>query len=153
MDQLDAGRAPEAFSFNLLRNFLPEKPDYYSLVGFFAVPQGEDEFTPARRAALETYILGRAEQMLPGLGAALLYQRLVSPADFRRFHGLSSTAVPRIPKAGFPRPDNLDPRTGVYHVGISVYPPGNEGNAAVQSGAHVADLVMQRLAPTLVQAA
>jgi phytoene dehydrogenase-like protein len=107
------------------------------------MPLGEEELTEARRQALLEFVLDHAERMVPGLQASLLYRRVVSPAEFRSFHGLSSAPLPRLPRSAFQRPDNLDPATGIYHVGVSVPPPGNDGTASVVCGRTVADRILE----------
>jgi phytoene dehydrogenase-like protein len=146
MNELAAGRAPRAFAFNLAQGLLPERPGYYTLVGFFAVPRGESEWSARRRASLERYILEEAERMLPGLGAALLFYRLYSPAEYLARHGISSQPVPLLPRNAFVRPSQLDHKTGILHAGTSVFPPGNDANAAVVSGLRASELAQQALA-------
>ena len=147
MGELFAGRIPADFGFGIASGFLPPQADHYALAGFFAVPRGEREFTSERRSALAAEILSRAEVMLPGLGRALRYHRLVSPAEFERFHGLSSTPVVRLPRARFERPAQLDAATGIFHAGTSLDLLGNVGNTAVFSGLRAADLVDRALGP------
>jgi phytoene dehydrogenase-like protein len=146
MNELAAGRPPRAFAFNLARGQLPERPGHYTLVGFFAVPRGESEWSARRRAGLENYVLEKAERLLPGLRAALLFHRLYSPAEYLARHGLSSTPVPVLPRRAFVRPAQLDDETGVLHAGTSVFPPGNSASATVVSGLRAAELALQALA-------
>jgi phytoene dehydrogenase-like protein len=146
MNELAAGRAPRAFAFNLAQGQLPEHPGYYTLVGFFAVPRGESEWSAQRRASLERYLLEEAERLLPGLRAALLFHRLYSPAEYLARHGIVSQPVPVLPRNAFVRPSQLDDRTGILHAGTSVFPPGNDANAAVVSGLRAAELALQALA-------
>lgn len=150
MDQLAAGKEVHEFGFSLIRNHMPVQDGTRTLVGFFAAPAGVHDFDPAQRDRLGTYIRTRGEAMLPGLNAALKWMRLVSPADFERLHGLSSTPLQRMTTFGTPRPQILDPRTGLHHVGVSVQPPGNDGNAAARSGKMAADLVHAALQETAV---
>lgn len=145
MDVLASGRTPSDFGFSVARGFLPPQPDHETLVSFFALPLGEEELTPARRDALLRYVLHHGERMLPGLNASILYQRVISPAEFRSIHGISSAPLPRLPRGAYRRPDNLDSSTGIFHVGVSVPPPGNDGNAAVVSGWLVADRVIRQM--------
>jgi phytoene dehydrogenase-like protein len=153
MNELAAGRAPRAFAFNLTQGLLPARPGHYTLVGFFAVPRGEADWSADRRAAVERYLLENAERMLPGLRAATLFHRFYSPAEFLARHGLSSTGVAVLPRSAFVRPSQLDRETGLLHVGTSVYPPGNDGNAAVVSGLRAAGLALQALAAAPFSAA
>jgi phytoene dehydrogenase-like protein len=146
MNDLAAGRAPRDFAFNLAQGQLPERPGYYTLVGFFAVPRGESEWSVQRRASLERYILEEAERLLPGLRAALLFHRLYSPAEYLARHGISSTPVSLLPRNAFVRPSQFDDKTGILHAGTSVFPPGNNANAAVVSGLRAAELAEQALA-------
>jgi phytoene dehydrogenase-like protein len=145
MNELAAGCVPREFAFNLAQGQLPERPDHYTLVGFFAVPRGESEWSAPRRASLERYILENAERLLPGLRAALLFHRLYSPADYLARHGISSTPVPVLPRNAFVRPSQLDEKTGILHAGTSVLPPGNTANAAIVSGMLAAELAQQAL--------
>ncbi len=143
-NSLDAGKLPEAFGFHMFASDLPPKPDYYSINLYLPLPRGMDEFTPEQLQRVERFVFENGERMLPGLGAALLHKRFVSARQYRELHGLPSNPVPAFTKAPFKKPDIYDPQRDLYHVGNSVYPPGEHAGGAVLSGRLAAEAVLSK---------
>lgn len=144
LGSLDAGKLPEAFGFHLFASDLPPRPDDYSISLYLPMPRGMDEFSPEQLQRVERYVLEKGERLLPGLGAALLYKRFVSPKQYREIHGLSSNPVPAFMRAPFKKPDIYDPQRDMYYVGNSVHPPGEHAGGAVLSGRLAAEAVLRR---------
>ncbi|WP_083969241.1 phytoene desaturase family protein [Hyalangium minutum] len=145
MRSLDEGQMPEAFGFHLFASDLPPKPDYYSINLYLPFPRGVEEFSPEERQRVERYALEKAERLLPGLQAALLYQRFVSVKEYSQLHGLSCYPVPAFSKTSVHKAPGYDPARDVFHVGNSVHPPGEHAGAAVLSARLAAKAVLRRV--------
>jgi phytoene dehydrogenase-like protein len=141
---LDAGQLPEAFGFHLFASDLPPKPDYYPINLYLPLPRGVDEFTPEQLQRVERYVFEKAERLLPGLQAAILYKRFVSAKQYTELHGLSSCPVPAFTKAGLQKPASYDLERDVYYVGNSVNPPSEHAGGAVLSGRLAAEAVLRK---------
>lgn len=143
---LDRGELPESPGFHLFRSDLPARPDHYTLNAYCLAPRGlpADDVYFATRA--QQTMLAGAEQMVPGLGAALIDRFFVDTDEFRTRHGLSSVPWARVvTRPGFMKPDCRDPQTGIFHVGTSVGPPGEHAGAALRSGMATASRVIEAL--------
>ncbi len=142
---LDAGLEAPACGFHVYDCGL-DAGDERALCALSFLPRGLREPDAARRRRAETLLLAGLERLLPGFGAALRYRRFVAPAEFERLHGLASAAVGRQPPPGLRKPDLRDARTGLYHVGSSVGPPGDHAGQAIRSGELAARLLLANLA-------
>lgn len=147
--QLDAGHQPPAFGFHLFRSDLPEKPDHYTLGIYFYLPRGSSDPDAARMRDIESYIFSRAERMLPGLGTAVMYKRLITANAFSKIHGLSSRVTPVILPHGVEKAANYDPDEDIYYAGNSVVPPGDHAGAAILSARMAVDQITARLSSGL----
>ena len=143
--QLDAGELPPELGFHVFASDLPPKPDYYSINLYFLLPRNMEDPSAEQLRRIEGQVFDRAEMLLPGLRASLLYQRFVSPKEYTEIYGLSSRAVRLVPRAGFEKPDSHDPEQDVFHIGNSVQPPGDHAGGAVLSGLRAAEAVARRL--------
>jgi len=141
---LDAGQLPEAFGFHLFASDLPPKPDSYSINLYLPFPRGVEELSPEQLQRVERYVFEKAERLLPGLQAALLYKRFVSVKQYTELHGLSSYPVPAFSTASVHKPASYDAARDVFHVGNSVHPPGEHAGAAVLSARLAADAVLRK---------
>jgi phytoene dehydrogenase-like protein len=142
LGQLDRGELPRELGFHCFPT--PDLGDsYYPINLYFYLPRGMEHPSPDVVARVTGYVLERAEHLLPGLSTALLYKSFVSAGEYVRLHGLASTPVPRAGRAGFQKPGAYEPERDVYHVGNSVYPPGDHAGAAVLSGIQAAQAVLR----------
>lgn len=144
MRSLDEGQMPEAFGFHLFASDLPPKPDSYSINLYLPFPRRVEEFSPEQRQRVERYALEKAERLLPGIQAAILYKRFVSVSEYRQLHGLSCYPVPAFSKTGIHTAKGYDPERDVFHIGNSVHPPGGHAGAAVLSARIAAEAVLSR---------
>lgn len=142
--KIDAGVLPEEFGFHLFRTRHPDDRDYDSIQIYFFPPRGWEAPDPLQQRRMESFILKHAEKMIPGLKAATLFQKFISPAEYEERFELSSRAVRGIFPAGWQKPDNYDPDEKIYRAGTYVYPPGDHAGAAFLSGKIVADLLLSR---------
>lgn len=131
---LDQKEMPEKFGFHVFCSDLPNQDDYYTANLYFYLPRGIQEPGKQLLHQAETYIMQALEELLPGIGAALLERHFISPNLFEKIHGISSRVTPLITPPSFKKRQNYDPRTGIYHAGAAVYPPGEHAGAAILSG-------------------
>ena len=143
--QLDVGHQPSDFGFHLFRSDLPEKPDHYTLGIYFYLPRGSSEPDAERMRGIESFIFSRAESMLPGLCAAVIYKKLITASAFSQLHMLSSRVTPVILPHGAEKAANHDPAADIYYAGNSVVPPGEHAGAAILSARMTTDQVAARL--------
>jgi phytoene dehydrogenase-like protein len=142
---LDAGQLPEAFGFHLFASDLPPRPDTYSINLYLPFPRGVEAFSPEQRQHVERYVFEKAERLLPGLQAALVYKRFVSVKEYAELYGLSCYPVPAYSKSSVYKAASYNPERDVFHIGNSVHPPGEHAGAAVLSARLAAEAVLRKL--------
>jgi len=142
---LDDGQLPEVFGFHLFASDLPPRPDTYSINLYLPFPRGVEEFSPEQQQRVERHVFEKAERLLPGLGAALVYKRFVSVKEYSQLHGLSCYPVPAYSKTSVHKAPGYDPARDVFHIGNSVHPPGEHAGAAVLSARLAATAVLRKL--------
>jgi phytoene dehydrogenase-like protein len=140
MDQLDAGVLPDPFGFSVVRHFAPIE-DVERLNCFVLFPRGMHDPDEATTKRITDQVVERADALIPRFAASVRYAKLISPAEFQRRSGLSSSPIPILPPVGFAIPDGYDPATGLHHVGVSVRPIGWHAGAVALSGRWAAEQV------------
>jgi len=143
MGELNNGQFPKEFTFNIFCSDLPEKKNYYTINIYFLSPRNCDELTPIQKAEITDYIFNKAERIIPGLKKHVIYQLMLDPKGFKDRHGLSSRVAPFILPEDFIKPGHCD-SSGIYHIGNTVYPPGEHAGGAMLSGLTVAKEVVDR---------
>lgn len=148
MDQLDAGVLPDRFGFSVARHLAPIE-DVERLNCFVLFPRGVDDPDELTAKGIRDHVIERADALIPGFAASVIYTKLISPGEFKRRSGLSSSPIPILPPVGFPIPDGYDPTTGLHHVGASVRPVGWHAGAVALSGRWAAERVRAALSRTV----
>jgi hypothetical protein len=148
MDQLDAGVLPDRFGFSVARHHVPVE-DVERLNCFVLFPRGMDDPDQATADRIKQQVIERADALIPKFAASVRYARLLSPGEFQRRIGRSSSPIPILPPVGFAIPDGYDPATGLHHVGASVRPVGWHAGAAALSGRWAAERVRAALSRVL----
>jgi phytoene dehydrogenase-like protein len=143
---LEQGKFPDEPAFNWFRNEGSERAGTYTVNAYVLCPRGALDIDPSHAQAIERHVVARIDQTIAGFASAVRRVTLLSPADYERRLGLSSALVPRIEPAGFRRPPQRDPVTGLWHVGHSVEPPAHHAGAVVRSGHLAARGVLETLA-------
>lgn len=138
---LDAGESPATFAFNVFPCDLPGDRNYRSFNAYLMCPRGTEDLESVARERIQAYMFDRIDTMLPGFIPAVRYHRLITPREFRKLHGLSSTLVPVIVPPGFTKPDSYDPDHDIYYVGNTVQPPCEHAGSALVSGLRAADAI------------
>lgn len=139
MAALDAGRLPDRFGFHIFPCAATEA--YRSFNVYFYYPRGVEELDESTSTAVRNHITGELDRIIPGFASAIVFQRLVSPTQFKNEHGLRRVSIQDILPAGTGKPAIRDAATGVYHVGNTVGSPAYHACAAVLSGLQAAELV------------
>lgn len=137
---------PGCFPFILTRQLGAAPASGRTLVAFFALPACLTRFDDAQASAIGDHIVATGDRWVPGLAQALEWIHVVSPEAFQARHGLWPRGVARVAPPGTAKPDELDPATGLHHVGVSAGPPGGDGAAAAFSGRRAGRRVAAALA-------
>lgn len=143
--ELDRGEQPEEYGFHLFASDLPRTASEYTVNVYFYLPRGKSCSDAAEVSRITGYLLPRIEAMLPGFTSHVLYSKIVDAEAFTARHGLSSRVMPFVLPPGAERPRSYDPRTGVFHAGHTVFPPGEHAGAAALSGKLTAEEVTRAL--------
>ncbi|RME26504.1 MAG: FAD-dependent oxidoreductase [Deltaproteobacteria bacterium] len=141
LSALDRGEMPPAIGFHVFKDHVTD--DHVTLTGFCILPRGEDEPSEDRVAAVMEQVRAGVERHVPGFGDALLYQRFLGPAAYRRLHGVRSELSRVVPTDGWQPPDLVDADAGTVHVGNGMTAPGAHAMAALLSGTMAADAVLR----------
>jgi phytoene dehydrogenase-like protein len=142
---LDRGETPPEYGFHLFCSALPRRGPHYTINVYFYLPRGVESVDQDRAAALRAYLVERIEPLLPGFTAALRYARIVDPRAFAERHALSSRVMPYVVPPGSEKPHNVDPVSGIFYAGHTVYPPGEHAGAAALSGKVTAQRALEAL--------
>ncbi len=141
LSALDRGEMPPAIGFHVFKDHVAD--DHVTLTGFCILPRGDDEPGEDRVAAVMEQVIAGVERHVPGFRDALLFQRFLGPAAYRRLHGVRSELSRVVPAEGWQPPDLVDPDAGTVHVGNGMAAPGAHAMAALRSGAMAADAVLE----------
>ena len=136
---LEAGRQPERFGFHAFCSDQPPVDGLCAVTGLFFLPRGAEEPDDAARALHRSVLDEGLERCVPGIVAAIRARTLLYPEEYRQRVGCEpSPGWFQLPP-GFTKPPQLDPETGLLHVGNSVQPPGEHAVGAALSGWLAAD--------------
>ena len=136
---LEAGQQPEAFGFHAFCSDQPAVDGLCAVTGFFFLPRGREEPDAAARALHEAALDEGLERCVPGIVAATRHRTVLYPEEYRQRVGCEPWPGWFQLPPGFTKPPQLDPETGLLHVGNSVQPPGEHAVGAALSGWLAAD--------------
>jgi phytoene dehydrogenase-like protein len=141
LTELDRGVTPHEFGFHVFPCAPPDGAGYLPLNIYFLTARGKEATPPEDRARITSYIMDNLERILPGVHDRTEYRYFVSPGDYEKLHGLSSSPLPALPGADFTKPGIYDPIDDIHYVGNSVHPPGEHAGGAVLSGVLAARMI------------
>jgi phytoene dehydrogenase-like protein len=139
---LDAGEWPEDAGMSLVDPHLGSTPERQTWLSYVPLPRGLRRLPDSERRQVLDRLLSRTVALAPGLEAALEWSGFILPDEFVRLNGVEPTPACWIPRGGQGRPPSKDPTTGVFHLGVSVDPPGLHGAAVVRSALLAAQEVL-----------
>ncbi|HET7540113.1 MAG TPA: FAD-dependent oxidoreductase [Polyangiaceae bacterium] len=139
---LDRGVLVARPSFHAFCSDIPPRDQRRSITAFVPLSRGEQALTADRRASLLDHVCERLNALYPGFKDGLVGCCLLSPDEVLERTGALLVPSPLVPPVAFDKPASYDARTGLYHVGTSVGPPGDHAGAAALSGKLAAQQVI-----------
>lgn len=145
MNDMDNGKLPDEFGFHITKSDLIKKSDHFTLTISFLSPRKFDTWNDEEKKKASSYIFAKAESLLPGLYQSILFKKFISPVEFKNLHGLSSQNFKYVLGEGFTKPPVYDEVNNVYHIGNSVYPPGEHAGGAILSAVNATKAILEKL--------
>ncbi len=141
---LNSGVLPDEFAFHIFKSGPDSDEPPYDFNILFYLPRDTVELSERQLATVKSFIFAQIGKVIPNFHQAMVFNYYLSPTEFTNIHGFTSQTVLLQLPTWQQKPDVFDAKTGLYHLGNSVGPPGDHAGQAVLSAQWAVDKLLQQ---------